>query len=78
MMPLVTREKLTLSDADCWPDFTRDRLDGTILRENLSFNLNLLYDNAQLIDMKVSSRALPLSGDRCESATGFVFGDLCQ
>ncbi len=61
-MPLVTRQKLTLSDADWWLDFTRDRLDGAILREKLSFNLNLLYDNTQLIEVKVSSRALPLSG----------------
>ena len=77
-MPLIARQKLTLSDAGWWLDFTRDRSDGAILREKLSFNLNLLYDNTQLIEMKVSSRALPLSGDRCESATGFVFGGLCQ
>ena len=77
-MPLVTRQKLNLSDGDWWLDFTRDRLDGAILREKLSFNLNLLYDDTQLIEVKVSSRALPLSGDQCESATGFVFGGLCQ
>ena len=77
-MPLAKRQKLTLSDAGWWVDFTRDRLDGAILREKLSFNLNLLYDNTQLIEVKVFSRALPLSGDQCESATGFVFGGLCQ
>ena len=77
-MPLVTRQKLNLSDGDWWLDFTRDKLDGAILREKVSFKLILLYDNAQLIEVKVSSRAQPLSGDQCESATGFVFGDLCQ
>ena len=77
-MPLIARQKLTLSDAGWWLDFTRDRSDGAILREKLSFNLNLLYDNTQPIEVKVSSRAQPLSGHQCESATGFVFGGLCQ
>jgi hypothetical protein len=45
MRCLWLQAEMTLSDADWWLDFTRDRLDGAILREKLSFNLSLLYDN---------------------------------